>query len=67
MNNEIKLAEIIDSKIFRRLRELDLINEIELRNAKIRSDYKALREFNSSPICIQILMEIIGRVFYFQD
>ena len=57
MNNDINLAEIIGTNIFRRMRELDLINETELRNAQIRSDYKELRKLNSSPVCIQMLMD----------
>ncbi len=57
MNNDINLAEIIASKLFSQLRCLNLIDETKLRNLQICNDYKALRLKNSSPICIQILME----------
>ena len=57
MNNDINFAGLIASKIFRQLRSLDLIDELELRNVQIRNDYKALRVSLSAPLCVQILMD----------
>ncbi len=57
MNNDLTLAEMIGSLILQHLRSLKLIDELELRDFQIRNDYKALRLINSSPVCVQLLME----------
>lgn len=57
MNNDINFAELIGTKVFRQLRELDLIDEIELRNVQSRNDYKALRSKISAPVRVQLLMD----------
>ena len=55
--NNPDIPEIISTDLFRRLRSLKLIDEVELRNQMIRYDYRQLRLKNSASICIQILME----------
>ncbi len=53
--NELK--EIASSDVFQKLRSLKLIDETELRNLKIRNEYKELRNKFSASTCIQILSE----------
>ncbi len=57
MNNDFNLAKIMASDLFRQLRSMDLIDEIELRNVQIRNDYEALRVEHHASACIEILME----------
>ena len=45
------------SDIFRQLRSMNLINEIELRKVQIRNDYDALRIQYRASACIEILMQ----------
>ena len=57
MNNDFNLAKIMASDLFRQLRSMDLIDEIELRNVQIRNDYEALRVEHHTSDSIEILME----------
>lgn len=57
MNGKPDLNEIVSTMLFQKLRSLKLIDETELRNLKIRSEYKDLRERFSSSASFQILME----------
>jgi hypothetical protein len=53
---KLELQELISSDVFRRLRQLQLIDEIELRNLAIREEYIILREkFYSQPGAFEIL------------
>lgn len=57
MNNKLNLKEIVSTNLFQRLRSLKLIDETELRNLKIRNEYKELRERIPAEAAIQILMD----------
>ncbi len=57
MNNDVDLAKIMGTDVFRQLRSMDLIDETELRNIQIRNDYEALRIKHHVSACIEILME----------
>ena len=57
MNEKQNIAEIVSSDYFKHLRSLKLIDETELRNLKIRNEYKELRNKYTASICIQILSE----------
>lgn len=57
MNGKPDLNEIVSTMLFQKLRSLKLIDETELRNLKIRNEYKDLRERFSSSASFQILMD----------
>ena len=57
MNVKPDLNEIVSTMLFQKLRSLKLIDETELRNLKIRNEYKDLRERFSASTSFQILME----------
>ncbi len=57
INEHIELQEIASSEVFQKLRSLKLIDETELRNLKIRNEYKELRNSFTASTCIQILSE----------
>ncbi len=57
MNNKLDLKEIVSTNLFQRLRSLKLIDETELRNLKIRNEYKELRERYTASASFQILMD----------
>lgn len=57
INEHIELQEIASSKVFQKLRSLKLIDETELRNLKIRNEYKELRNSFTASTSIQILSE----------
>ena len=57
MNNDLNLARIMASDLFQQLRSMNLIDEIELRNAQIRDDYNALRIQHHVSTCIELLMD----------
>jgi len=56
-DEHIELQEIALSEVFQKLRALNLIDETELRNLKIRNEYKELRNKFSASISTQILSE----------
>ena len=45
------------SDLFRQLKDMNLLDETELRNIQIRDDYNALRTSHHVSTCIEILME----------
>lgn len=57
MNNKINLLEIVSTELFQQLRSLKLIDETELRNIKIRNEYKELRERYTASISLQFLID----------
>lgn len=57
MNDKPEITEIVSSNYFKQLRSLKLIDETELRNLKIRNEYKELRNKFTASICIQILSD----------
>jgi hypothetical protein len=57
LDNDINLNELLLSNLFCQLRSLDLIDEIQLRNLRIRQEYKRLRSNIPSPVCLQLLMD----------
>lgn len=57
MNNKLDIQEIVSTNLFQKLRSLKLIDETELRNLKIRNEYKELRDRFSAEASIQILMD----------
>lgn len=57
MNDKPEITEIVSSNYFKQLRSLSLIDETELRNLKIRNEYKELRTKFTASICIQILSD----------
>ncbi|MDT3697438.1 MAG: hypothetical protein ROY99_13730 [Ignavibacterium sp.] len=57
MNEKFDIKHIISSDYFSQLRSLNLIDETELRNLKIRNEYKELRNKFTASTCIQILSE----------
>lgn len=57
MNDKPNITEIVSSNYFSQLRSLKLIDETELRNLKIRNEYKELRSKFTASICIQILSD----------
>ncbi len=57
INEHIELQEIASSEVFQKLRSLKLIDETELRNLKIRNEYKELRNSFTASTSIQILSE----------
>jgi len=57
VNSDFNLAKFISSDLFRQLKAMDLIDETELRNVQIRSDYEALRIENHVSACIEILQQ----------
>ncbi len=57
MNEKPNITEIVSTDHFKQLRSLKLIDETELRNLKIRNEYKELRNKYTASICIQILSE----------
>ena len=57
MNDKPEITEIVSSNYFTQLRSLKLIDETELRNLKIRNEYKELRNKFTASICIQILSD----------
>lgn len=57
MNGKPDLNEIVSTILFQKLRSLKLIDETELRNLKIRNEYKELRERFSASVSFQILTE----------
>ncbi|HSD64192.1 MAG TPA: hypothetical protein VLB50_10350 [Ignavibacteriaceae bacterium] len=54
---KLELEEIVSSDIFRRLRQLMLIDETELRNIWIREEYNRLRNECTQPKAFEILKE----------
>ncbi|MBK7105546.1 MAG: hypothetical protein IPH62_09705 [Ignavibacteriae bacterium] len=56
MNNTLDINSIVATNYFQHLRSLKLIDETELRNLKIRNEYKELREKFSSSNSFEILM-----------
>ena len=57
MNEKPNITEIVSTDHFKQLRSLKLIDETELRNLKIRNEYKELRNKSTASICIQILSD----------
>jgi hypothetical protein len=57
MNEKPNIKEIVSTDHFKQLRSLKLIDETELRNLKIRNEYKELRTKFTASICIQILSD----------
>jgi len=57
MKDKPEITEIVSSNYFKQLRSLKLIDETELRNLKIRDEYKELRNKYTASICIQILSD----------
>lgn len=57
MDGKPDLNEIVSTMLFQKLRSLKLIDETELRNLKIRNEYKELRERFSASASFQMLME----------
>ena len=57
VEEHIELQKITSSEVFQKLRSLNLIDETELRNLKIRNEYKELRNKFSASISTQILSE----------
>jgi len=57
MNSKPDLNEIVATNLFQKLRSMKLIDETELRNLKIRNEYKELRNSFTASTSIQILSE----------
>ncbi len=57
---KINWETITDSPIFQALRGLNLIDETELRNVKLREDYRALRQKYKSPQAVEELVKKYG-------
>ncbi len=55
---KLELEEIVSSDIFRRMRQLQLVDEIELRNLAIREEYQILRsKYYMQPVAFEMLTE----------
>lgn len=57
MCNDFNLNDIVSTDVFKQLRFLKLIDETELRNLRIRNEYKLLREKFAASASIGILMD----------
>ncbi len=57
LNYKIDWESLTDSPIFQALRELNVIDELELRNVKIREDYRELRNRYNTSHALEILMK----------
>ena len=57
MNDKLDIKGIVSSDYFKHLRSLKLIDETELRNLKIRNEYKELRNKFSASTAIELLSE----------
>ncbi len=51
------LEAIVSSDVFREMRQLNLVDEIELRNLMVKKDYKNFRASYNSSRAIEILMD----------
>ncbi len=51
------LGAIISSDLFKQMRRLNLVDEIELRNLMVREDYKNLRSSYNSSRAIEFLRD----------
>ena len=51
------LEAIVSSDVFREMRRLNLVDEIELRNLMIKEDYKNLRVSYNSSYALEFLMD----------
>ncbi|HSD64514.1 MAG TPA: hypothetical protein VLB50_11970 [Ignavibacteriaceae bacterium] len=55
---KLELEEIVSSDVFRRMRQLQLVDETELRNLTIREEYENLRnKYYSQPKAFEVLRE----------
>lgn len=57
LDYKINWENITTSPVFLALRELNIIDETELRNVKIREDYRELRHYYNSSRSLELLME----------
>lgn len=55
---KLELEEMVSSDVFRRMRQLQLVDEIELRNLTIREEYSILRsKYYTQPRAFELLTE----------
>ena len=51
------LETIVSSDVFRKMRQLNLVDEIELRNLVVKEEYKTLRTSYNSSHSLELLMK----------